>query len=428
MSFSAYEHYKDSGIEWIKDIPIDWETHRIKDFLSFKIGGTPSTSIESYFEGDNIWVSIADLSSYVGDYIFDSSVKISDDAIKVSNVKKISKDSLLYSFKLSVGLTAFAGCELYTNEAIASFEQNNYVDLNFLKYVFQVGFENNATENIYGAKLFNTDLIKFARFVMPVDKEEQIKIATFLDNKTLKINENIAKNKQLISLLEEKKSALINQVVTKGLDPNVPMKDSGIEWIGEIPEHWNIVKIKFCTNIINEKKDFADSNDKYVGLEHIQSKTGKLLGFSREGAEGNVNKFKENMVLLGKLRPYLAKVILTTFEGVCSTEILVFFAKNQILANFLYYLFLSKKFIEQINSSTYGVKMPRASPDFIKNTFIVIPPLSDQEEIISFLNEETFKIDKSIEKIQENIDLLEEYKDSLIYHVVTGKIDVRDEI
>ena len=209
---------KDSGIEWIGKIPEHWESHRIKDFLTFKIGGTPSTSIESYFEGDNVWVSIADLSSNKGEFISDSSTKISDDGIKFSNVKKISKGSLLYSFKLSVGLTAFAGCDLYTNEAIASFEPNDFVDLNFLKYVFKVGFENNAFENIYGAKLFNSDLIKFAKFVLPIDIEEQKQIANYLDIRVNEINLIINKINSQIELLEEYKQSLIHHVVTGKVD------------------------------------------------------------------------------------------------------------------------------------------------------------------------------------------------------------------
>lgn len=209
---------KDSGIEWIGKIPEHWESHRIKDFLTFKIGGTPSTSIESYFEGDNVWVSIADLSSNKGEFISDSSTKISDDGVKFSNVKKISKGSLLYSFKLSVGLTAFAGCDLYTNEAIASFEHNDFVDLNFLKYVFKVGFENNAFENIYGAKLFNSDLIKFAKFVLPIDIEEQKQIANYLDIRVNEINLIINKINSQIELLEEYKQSLIHHVVTGKVD------------------------------------------------------------------------------------------------------------------------------------------------------------------------------------------------------------------
>lgn len=209
---------KDSGVEWIGDIPEHWNVHKIKDYLKFNIGGTPPTKISEFFEGDNIWVSIADINNTKGETIYDSSIKISDEAIRNSNVKLIPKGSLLYSFKLSVGLTAFAGCDLYTNEAIASFEKNEHVDLDFLKYVFKAGFENNANVNIYGAKLFNSDLIKFAQYVMPHDITEQKQIANYLDNETSKINETIYKIQENIALLEEYKTSLIHHVVTGKID------------------------------------------------------------------------------------------------------------------------------------------------------------------------------------------------------------------
>ena len=209
---------KDSRIEWIGEIPEHWGAFRIKDYLNFNIGGTPPTKVTEYFEGENIWISIADINSNEGDVISDSSVKISDEAIRNSNVKLIHKGSLLYSFKLSVGLTAFAGCDLYTNEAIASFEPNEYVDLNFLKYVFNAGFENNANVNIYGAKLFNSDLIKFSKFVMPFDITEQKQIANYLDNKISKIDKTKSKIEKQINLLKEYKESLIYHVVTGKVD------------------------------------------------------------------------------------------------------------------------------------------------------------------------------------------------------------------
>ena len=216
--FNYNNHMKDSNIQWIGEIPEHWNVNRIKDYLQFNIGGTPSTKVDEYFEGNNIWVSISDISKNNGEYIYDSSIKISNEGVRASNVKLIKKNSLLYSFKLSVGLTAFAGCDLYTNEAIASFEENEYVDLNFLKYILKDGFENNANENIYGAKLFNSDLIKSSQFAMPQDLNEQKQIANYLDKKTAKIDNIISKNTENINLLEEYKTSLIHHVVTGKID------------------------------------------------------------------------------------------------------------------------------------------------------------------------------------------------------------------
>ncbi len=435
MSYKTYENYKYSGLKWIAEIPQHWETHKIKDFLNFKIGGTPSTSIESYFEGDNIWVSIADLNNNCDDYIFDSTVKISDEAIKASNVKLISKDSLLYSFKLSVGLTAFAGCELYTNEAIASFEPNEFVDLNFLKYVFQVGFENNAVENIYGAKLFNTDLIKFARFSMPKDKTEQIQIANYLDKKTSEIDENIAKNKELISLLEEKKMGLINQVVTKGLDSDTSMKDSGIDWIGEIPENWKICSLNKFFDIKNgstpkNNSEFWDGDICWITPADYKTEDIYINESSRHITKEGYFSCGTNLVPKGSLivsnrAPIglvaIANRDLCTNQGCKSLKV-----KTEINTKYVYYvLSITQKELENLGRGTTFMELSSYDLGSFK---IPIPPINDQMKIAKYLDSETDKLHSLLLKIHENNELLEEYKTSLIHHVVTGKIDVRNEI
>ena len=435
MSYKTYENYKYSGLKWIAEIPQHWETHKIKDFLNFKIGGTPSTSIESYFEGDNIWVSIADLNNNCDDYIFDSTVKISDEAIKASNVKLISKDSLLYSFKLSVGLTAFAGCELYTNEAIASFEPNDFVDLNFLKYFFQVGFENNAVENIYGAKLFNTDLIKFARFSMPKDKTEQIQIANYLDKKTSEIDENIAKNKELISLLEEKKMGLINQVVTKGLDSDTSMKDSGIDWIGEIPENWKICSLNKFFDIKNgstpkNNSEFWDGDICWITPADYKTEDIYINESSRHITKEGYFSCGTNLVPKGSLivsnrAPIglvaIANRDLCTNQGCKSLKV-----KTEINTKYVYYvLSITQKELENLGRGTTFMELSSYDLGSFK---IPIPPINDQMKIAKYLDSETDKLHSLLLKIHENNELLEEYKTSLIHHVVTGKIDVRNEI
>lgn len=438
MSYKTYDNYKDSGIEWIGDIPSDWKIDKIKHQATDKkfsiVDGPFGTQLhnDEYVDDGVPVVRVTNL-DYDGCFSSENLVYITEDKykeLKRSSVKE--GDFIIAKTGATIGKVGiFQG---FSKGVIASsclkITLNKNICPTFFKYflisdycqIQIINESSGSTRDTIGIDQMSNITIFLPEF------DNQVKIADYLDKKTSEIDNIIAKNKKLISLLEEKKVALINQIVSKGLDTTCLMKDSGIGWIGDIPENWGTEKLKFCTDMINDKKDIADSKDKFVGLEHIESKTGRLIGFSNEGADGSVNKFKENMVLFGKLRPYLAKVILTSFEGVCSTEILVFQTKRQILPKFLYYVLLSNKFIEHINSSTYGVKMPRASPDFINNTSIMIPPLYDQEMIINFLNEETSKIDKTVEKIQTNTNLLNEYKASLIHHAVTGKIDVRDEV
>ena len=417
MSYKTYEKYKNSNVEWIGDIPIHWQTNRFKIVFSYSKGKNPQTFFDDPGEGLAPYLSM----EYLRNDIAPTYVPIKECPLKANN------GDLLLLWDGSNAGEFVVSKEGLVSSTMAKLKPNIIIDNDFYKYVCKA-FELLLRELTIGMGVPHVSSLELNNILLPaIPLEEQQQIANYLDKKTAKIDATIAKNEELIQLLEEKRVALINQVVTKGLNPDVPMKDSGVEWIGEIHEHWDVVKLKFCTNVINDKKDFADKDDKYIGLEHIESETGILLDYSNEGADGTVNKFKKDMVLFGKLRPYLAKVINTSFNGVCSTELLVFKTNESLLSRYLFYFMLSNRFIEQVNSSTYGVKMPRASPDFINSLPIALPNTNEQKEVVDYLDSEITNINNTILKIKENIALLEEYKTSLIHHVVTGKIDVRGE-
>ncbi len=201
---------KPSGLYWIDYLPKDWKKASLKYILNYVIGSTPSTSKDKYFFGDNIWVSISDIKDK---YISDAKQRLSDEAIIDCNIKKVPKGSLLYSFKLSVGQMSFNTVALYTNEAIASFINNENVNLNFWYYALGKYLIEYSNENIYGAKLLNQDLIKNARLLVP-SKIEQQKISKYLDEKLIHFDNTIDKTKQSITKLKLAKEALISQAVT----------------------------------------------------------------------------------------------------------------------------------------------------------------------------------------------------------------------
>ncbi len=168
-------------------------------------------------------------------------------------------------------------------------------------------------------------------------------------------------------------------------------KDSGVEWMGEVPESWETKRLKFSVGLRADKLQAINSELSYIGLENIESWTGKFLtNDSTFEAEGASNCFKIGDVLFGKLRPYLAKAFLTKTEGLCSSEFLVLKA-NKITPGFLIKFILSYDFINQVNPSSYGVKMPRVSWEFVGNLSIPIPPVQDQVTIVNFLDCETLR-------------------------------------
>lgn len=428
MKLEPYPEYKDSGVEWIGDIPHNWESSRIK-FVSERIstGKTPPSDSPKYYDyGELDWFTPGDL----GD-----NLELKNATKKINKLALFDNKAIKYKpfSVLMVGIGATLGKIGITTGESSSNQQINAIEFDNdkllpkygLYFLFGVKDHIISLSNASTIGIFNQTQTENFQILKPSLKE-QLSIYSFLDKKTSEINLTIEKDTRLIELLKEKRTALINHVVTKGLDPTVKMKDSGVEWISEIPEDWKIKKLKYVSIISTDKLNKKPKNSPYIGLEHIQSWNGVLLESNVDEVDSSVSRFKKGDILFGKLRPYLAKVIEAPYDGVCTTELVVIRTDKEIYPHFAFYQLLSHRLINLVNSLTYGVKMPRANPDQIMNMEICIPPIDKQKEISFYLDEETSKIDNTILKIQEKIYLLDEYKKSLIHHVVTGKVDVRE--
>ncbi|CAM4211266.1 restriction endonuclease subunit S [Acinetobacter pragensis] len=196
-------------------------------------------------------------------------------------------------------------------------------------------------------------------------------------------------------------------------------KDSGVQWLGEIPSHWDVKRMKFVVANVGDKIDAKESDLRYFGLENIESFTGKLLDSVELESEGIGHRFQKDDVLFGKLRPYLAKVFLAQEEGLSSTEALVFRSSEVIYPKFLSYYCLSQDFINEVNGTTFGSKMPRASWDEISSFRIVYPSLDEQKIIADFLDKRLAQVDALISKQEILLEKLAEQRVALISHAVT---------
>ena len=257
-------------------------------------------------------------------------------------------------------------------------------------------------------------------------------IADYLDRETARIDALIAAKERLLALLAEKRRALITRAVTRGLDPNAPMKDSGIPWLGEIPAHWTATRIK---HVVTLRRSRVQSNEELkpcIGLEDIESWTGRLISnqssveevlVSTTGESDSLSStFEPGDVLFGKLRPYLAKAWVAEFAGRCTTEALVM-QPVAVEARFLHYVCLCPNFIELVDASTFGSKMPRADWDFIGNIKIPLPPATEQRAIVEHITEETARLDALRAATEHSIALLKERRAALISAAVTGQIE-----
>lgn len=196
-------------------------------------------------------------------------------------------------------------------------------------------------------------------------------------------------------------------------------KESGVEWLGEIPNHWMIKRLKYVIRNISDKVDAKESKLRYLGLENIESFTGKLINSVELESEGVGHEFQKNDVLFGKLRPYLAKVYLAEERGLSSTEALIFRASEKIHPKFLSYYCLSQDFINEVNGTTFGSKMPRASWDDISSFSVCFPEIQEQQAISNYLDKKLAQIDTLITKQQALLEKLAEQRIALISNAVT---------
>ena len=203
------------------------------------------------------------------------------------------------------------------------------------------------------------------------------------------------------------------------------MKDSGVEWLGEVPGHWEVKRLKSVVSHVSEQTGGPQESLPYIALEHVESWTGRVTPNHAETAESQLKCFESGDVLFGKLRPYLAKVVRANFRGQCVGEFLVLRATDHISEHFLEHLLRSKPAIDWINSSTYGARMPRADWQFVGSTRVAVPPRTEQTDIVRFLDHAIGRIDRYICAKEKLTALLEEQKQVIIQDAVTGRIDVR---
>ena len=410
---------KDSGVEWIGEIPEEWEIVPARYFFKAnkKIVGRKENEYER-------------LSLTMKGVLKKS--KYNSEGLQPSNFNSyqiLTKNQIV--FKLidlqnvstsRVGISPYKGI---VSPAYIIIDRKDTKTNNRFYYYWYMSMYLNKVFNLLGdagvrSNINATELLELK--VPRTSFREQNIISNFLDKKTEQIENIKSTITQEIQTLEAYKKSVITEAVTKGLDKNVEMKDSGIEWIGEIPKHWSVSRIKYLTTSRSEKGNLSDTN-KYIGLENVESKTGKYIKTDTDYIDAVYDQCKKGDLLYGKLRPNLNKVLISPFDASCTGEFEII-KESTIDKKWLYYYFLTPGFTNIVNSSTFGAKMPRASWDFIGNIKIAYPNDSEMQEIVSYIEFITSATDIAICSKQKQLETLEEYKKSLIYEYVTGKKEV----
>jgi len=289
-------------------------------------------------------------------------------------------------------------------------------------------FEVNSTGIIKSRlRLYPKAFLKINAIVPPL--LEQQSIIDYLDKKCSTIDEAIARHKQIIEKLEEYRSIQISSMATKGINPDSPLRVSGTDWYGKIPKNWEIKRFKYVaevkSNLVDPRPYMALNQ---IGPDLIEKNSGRLVG-SRTVEEAGVisgnHLFHAGQILYSKVRPALNKVVIAPFDGLCSAD--MYPIETSMDAEYLKYLMLSKPFAEQVRIiAMIRVKMPKINQDELGDVLCVVPPMDQQKEIASSITEMCNQIEAVISRHNEIIEKLEEYRKSIIYNAVTGKIDCRE--
>lgn len=436
-----YPEYKDSGIEWISEIPKHWNITRLKYLCKSKLmyGANESADLEDHSQPR--YIRITD---------FGDDGKLKDATFKSLPYEKAEPylledgDVLFARSGATVGKTFqfknYNGKACFAGYLIKASPNEDVMLSDFIYFYTKSRVYENWKNSIFiqatiqniGADKYNDLLIS-----LPSIREQQ-SIATHLHKKTSQIDSLIQKKQQMIELLKEERAAIINQAVTKGINPDAEMKDSGIEWLGEVPKHWNVKRLKFvCSEKLmygaNESAESEDPDQpRYIRITDFgddgKLKDDTFKSLPKEKAEPYLLKegdilFARSGATVGKtfqFRNYIGRACFAGYLIKAKPN------KNIIHSDFLYVITKSKIYENWKNQIFVQATIQNIGADKYNDFTFGLPPLIEQTQIVEFIEKRTSKIDLSINRIEKEISLIEEYRTALINEAVTGKIDIRE--
>lgn len=451
MKYKKYPSYKDSGVEWLGEIPSEWNESRLK-FIGYTYGGLsgkagkdfgdeenleskrfiPFTNIanNAFIKSDNLgYVIINEKEEQnkvkINDLFFLMSSENYDDLGKASLLEENLKDTYLNSFCKGFRLT------------------DKLINPRFLNYLL--------SGNIY-RKLLSIQGNGFTRINLRLEKlnelrlllpslQEQQQIANFLDKATAKIDILIEKQTKLIEILKEKRQAVISHAVTKGINPTSKMKDSGVEWLGEIPEHWEVGRLKYYTNKIGSGKTPLGGAEVYSqeGIVFIRSQNVYDIGLALDDVvyiseDIHLNmantKIKYNDCLLNITGGSIGRSTIFKLdkEANVNQHVAIIRTNSFIIPDYLNWYLKSKTIKEIIDYHQVGGNREGLNFEQIGNFPMPRLNITEQQQIVDYIDDKTSKMDQLIEKANKSIELLKEKRTALISAAVTGKIDVREQV
>ncbi|MCK4080185.1 restriction endonuclease subunit S [Acinetobacter radioresistens] len=410
--YQKYAEYKDSGVEWIGGIPKTWEVKPVfalfSPEMSKNLEGT-ETNVLSLSYGRIIQRDVENNHGLLPEsFNTYQIVNYGDIILRLTDLQN-DKRSLRVGLATQKGIITSAYLKL---SALKEIEP---------RFAYRLLHSYDTTKVFYGMGGGLRQSMKFEDFrrlpILVPSKDEQTQIANFLDHETAKIDTLITKQEKLIELLKEKRQAVISHAVTKGLNPNVPMKDSGVEWLGEVPEHWDTLNLRWKINIASGEG--ISSNE----IENAPELSKVIPVIGGNGVMGFTNKINTNSALaIGRVGALCGNVHLINYESWITDNALKISQWNDFDSSYLVFLIRSARLNDMANKSA----QPLITGEQVKSLRVVIPPMEEQKCIVKKI-EEMFNIfDHLIDRVESAIQLMQERRTALISAAVTGKIDVRN--
>lgn len=420
---------KDSGIEWIGEIPEDWKLTKVKHIGKY-INGYPFKPSDWSDSGVPI-IRIQNLTGNNSEYNYYSGPKLPEDYF-------IIKNDYLISWSATLGVFIWHKDKGYLNQHIFKAVPNEAViNYDYFYWIAKIFIEE-IQSYMHGSAMQHVTKAVFDNFTIPLPsgKQEQIKISETLSSKIALKNSTKQSIIKEIQTLEDYKKSIITEAVTQGLDKNVEMKDSGIEWIGEIPKHWKKIELRYLSSIVRGGSPRPISNymsDNDTDLNWIKigdtEKGSKYINRTKNKLKisglSSTTYVKKGELILSNSMSYGEAYILN-IDGCIHDGWLAFKEIKNVDQEYLYFSLLSTNTLAQFDMLCDGGVVQNLNIDKVKTVKIFIPNLDEQVKIADYLNKKTKLIDESIAIKQKQLKTLEEYKKSLIYEYVTGKKEVKD--
>lgn len=445
-----YESYKDSGIQWIGNIPEEWTMSQIKyaTYVKGRIGWKGLKSDEFLDEGYAFLVTGTDFEK--GKINWENCYSIDKERYDEDPFIQIKKDDLLITKDGTIGKVAHIdslpkytclNSGIFVVRPLLKELRSRYLYYVLISNVFSDFFDFNST----GATILHLYQNVFDRFGFPIPAiHEQNTIISFLDHKTTQIDALIEKKEQLVEKLKLQRQAIINEAVTKGLNPNAPMKDSGIEWLGEIPEHWEVVNFRYVIDILTDytaNGSFGDLAKNVTYLEEGYSRLIRLTDLREDLTNKGVYISEESHNYLSKSELFGGEVLLANvgaYSGLAwlmphnvgkaslAPNMFLLKFKEQLNNEFAYNAMISDYLSSQFKIKAVSAAQPKINKEDVRTCLFLLPPQEEQLSINSFIKEREMSYTLVLGKLEQSVEKLKLYRQSLISEAVTGKIDVRD--